>query len=354
MEQEWMRGALLQMKGLMHTAIGDLKAVQHTLERKSLWGESENRIERRHSIRGNWKSSNNLNRQSSSQSSVSASSDELGDELGDEPVPYQRTNLQTFERALTLEQLKIISQKLDRWCRGWTDAFTGAVVSVAKVNLHQFSYHHSLPRTAPPDGVLLQWPASLVKDLPDVGSTVFQTCPHMKLPRASGKVISAETANENGMNILTLCVQLVQGPLHRAIDCVGSWDPWDPWDPLFCRLPFQFSLINMYGIYKSIDCVVFCMVHPNRCAQSRPSRVQIILAFGCSFACFFNLFMGNDGNVHKLGQQWTHFVTFGIHPCENSNSFDPYPDWMESQDNSEETKKKKKCRLATLNYQHER
>ena len=46
--------------------------------------------------------------------------------------------------------------------------------------------------------------------------------------------------------------------------------------------------------------------------------------------------MGNDGNVHKLGQQWTHFVTFGIHPCENSNSFDPYPDWMESQDNSEE------------------
>lgn len=191
----------------MHTAIGDLKAVQHTLERKSLWGESENRIERRHSIRGNWKSSNNLNRQSSSQSSVSASSDELGDE----PVPYQRTNLQTFERALTLEQLKIISQKLDRWCRGWTDAFTGAVVSVAKVNLHQFSYHHSLPRTAPPDGVLLQWPASLVKDLPDVGSTVFQTCPHMKLPRASGKVISAETANENGMNILTLCVQLVQG-----------------------------------------------------------------------------------------------------------------------------------------------
>jgi hypothetical protein len=350
MEQEWMRGALLQMKGLMHTAIGDLKAVQHTLERKSLWGESDSRFAQQSNFNRQAsaiaRQGTQGRRQESKQSSVSSSSDE--------PIhTYERTNLKTFERAMTLEQLKIIDQELDRWCRGWTDAFTGAAISVATLNLYQFNYHHVLSQTAPPEGVLLQWPASLVKDMPAIGSTVFQTCPHMKLPRASGKVISAETANENGMNMLTLCVQLVQGPLHRAIDCVGSWDPWDPWDPLFCRLPFQFSLINMYGIYKSIDCVVFCMVHPNRCAQSRPSRVQIILAFGCSFACFFNLFMGNDGNVHKLGQQWTHFVTFGIHPCENSNSFDPYPDWMESQDNSEETKKKK-CRVATLNYPHAR
>ena len=215
----------------MHTAIGDLKAVQQTLERKSLWGD-----ERRHSLRA----SNIFNRQASSpgqgprqvskQSSASSSTD-------DEPIhTYQRTNLKTFERALTLEQLKIISQGLDRHCRGWTDAFTGAAVSVATVNLYQFSYHHTLPKTAPPDGMLLQWPASLVKDLPDIGSTVFQTSPHMKLPRASGKVISAETANENGMERLTLCVQLVQGPLHRV--WVGSWDPWNPWNPLFCRLPF--------------------------------------------------------------------------------------------------------------------
>ena len=218
MEQEWMRGALLQMKGLMHTTVDDLKVVQQTLERK--FGEGENR-ERRHSIRGNWTAGNFFpqssspgmqgNRQVSKQSSNSSS-----DELENEPFhTYNRTNLKTFERALTLEQLKIISQELDRWCRGWTDAFTGAVVSVATVNLYQFSYHHCLPRTAPLDGVLLQWPASLAKILPDVGSTVFQTCPQMKLPRASGKVISAEMADVNGVDMLILCVQLVQG-LHMT------------------------------------------------------------------------------------------------------------------------------------------
>ena len=121
---------------------------------------------------------------------------------------------------MTLEQLKIIDQELDRWCRGWTDAFTDAAISVATLNLYQFNYHHVLSQTAPPEGVLLQWPASLVKGMPAIGSTVFQRCPQMKLPRASGKVIQvirSERDSENGMDMLTLCVRLVQGPVHRAI-----------------------------------------------------------------------------------------------------------------------------------------
>ena len=217
MKQEWMHSALLQMKTLMHRAIGDLATVQQTVERKSLWGESDSRFAQQSNFNRQAsaiaRKGTQGRRQESKQSSVSSSSDE--------PIhTYECKNLKTFERAMTLEQLKIIDQELDRWCRGWTDAFTGAAISVATLNLYQFNYHHVLSQTAPPEGVLLQWPASLVKDVPAIGSTVFQRCPQMKLPRASGKVIQviiSERDSENGMDTLTLCVRLVQGPVHRAI-----------------------------------------------------------------------------------------------------------------------------------------
>ena len=223
MKQEWMRSALLQMKALMHRALGDLAAVQQTVERKSLWGESESRAHQGTSgtrTNGTNLTASGLNRQASAiahqgtqgtrrqdskQSLVSSSSDE--------PIhTYERTNLKTFERAVTLEQLKIIDQELDRWCRGWTDAFTGAAISVATLDLYQFSYHHVLSQTAPPEGVLLQWPFASLVTVPEIGATVFQRCPQMKLPRASGKVISTQRDSENGTEKLTLCVRLVQGP----------------------------------------------------------------------------------------------------------------------------------------------
>ena len=219
MKQEWMRSALLQMKALIHRAIGDVATVQQTVERKSLWGEGEQKT----------RTNSNFNRQASAIARQSAqgtrrqeSKQSLVSSSSDEPIhTYERTNLKTFERAVTLEQLKIIDQELDRWCRGWTDAFTGAAISVATMNLYQFSYHHVLSQTAPPEGVLLQWPeapAPLAKDLPEIGSTVLQRCPQMKLPRASGKVIRIERDSENGVEMLTLYVRLLQGPVR--VGCV--------------------------------------------------------------------------------------------------------------------------------------
>ena len=222
MEQEWMRSALLHMKALMQKAIGDLATVQQTVERRNLWAphhESESRLGRQNTRTA-------LNRQLSTKSmggrtgrrqeskhssaSNSSSSDEL---LATNLHDHHRTNLKTSERALTLEQLKTIDQELERWCRGWTDAFTGATISADTLNLYHFSYHHILPQTAPIGGVLLQWPASLVlgKDLPEVGSEVHQKSSQMKLSRAKGKVISAKVDAEDGIEMLTLCIRLVQG-----------------------------------------------------------------------------------------------------------------------------------------------
>ena len=202
-----MRSALLHMKALMQKAIGDLATVQQTVERRNLWApESESRLGRQTSpgrIHG---------RRESIQSvvSVSSYSDEL---LATNLHDHHRTDLKASERAVTLEQLKTIDQELERWCRGWTDAFTGETISVDTLNLYHFSFHHILPQTAPVGGVLLQWPASLVlgKDLPEVGSEVHQKSSQMKLSRAKGKVISAKVNAEDGIEMLTLCIRLVQG-----------------------------------------------------------------------------------------------------------------------------------------------
>ena len=67
-------------------------------------------------------------------------------------------------------------------------------------------------------------------------------------------------------------------------------------------------------IYKSIECVVFWMAHPNRCAPD---------ADWCTFSIFLQAMCPNWGSNRQII-----FFTFStgiIHPCETSNSFDPYP-----------------------------
>lgn len=211
MEQEWMRGALLQLKDLMQKTLRDLSIVQQTVEQTT---QKSPKTKKNTGIPIKIiKATKNEGR--SNPTSFSRSTEGESDS-SDEPIHvYQRTELKAFERAVTLEQLNIINQDLERCSRGWVDAMTGEAISVEDVNLYQFSYHYILPQTAPREGLVLQWPASaLEQDLVQVGAEVVQRSAEMRLPRATGKVLAVQMESENGRATLNVTIRLIRGLLH--------------------------------------------------------------------------------------------------------------------------------------------
>ena len=205
MEQEWMRGALLQLKELMQKTLRDLSIVQQTVEQTTHLPKS--RKSTGISIKAT-KNEGRINPTSFSRLSTPGESDS-----SNEPIHvYHRTELKASERAVTLEQLNIINQDLERCCRGWVDAMTGEAISVEDVDLYQFSYHYILPQTAPREGLVLQWPASaLEQDLVQVGAEVVQRSAEMRLPRATGRVLAVQMESENGRAKLNVTIQLIRG-----------------------------------------------------------------------------------------------------------------------------------------------
>ncbi|CAK8998889.1 unnamed protein product [Durusdinium trenchii] len=199
MEQEWIHSALLQMKGLMQKTAKDLAAVQFTLAAQE-------------SVRP----TSHFSRQ---KTSVVADGARDGDDTAsDSSVEvlhhYQRTNLKTFERAVTVEELSGILDELPQVCHGWKDAHTGDVISEKKLNLYQFNYHYIMPKTAPQEGVLLQWPASCAKGLkalPKAGQEVCQRCSGMALPKARATVLRAQLEVEDDVEKLNVWVCLLRG-----------------------------------------------------------------------------------------------------------------------------------------------
>lgn len=210
MEQEWMRGALLQLKDLMQKTLRDLSIVQQTVEQtqKSPKTKKNTGIVQQ--------KTKNEGREGRSNPTSFSRSTEGESDSSDEPIHvYQRTELKAFERAVTLEQLNIINQDLERCSRGWVDAMTGEAISVEDVNLYQFSYHYILPQTAPREGLVLQWPASaLEQDLVQVGAEVVQRSAEMRLPRATGKVLAVQMESENGRATLNVTIRLIRGLQH--------------------------------------------------------------------------------------------------------------------------------------------
>ena len=203
MEQEWIHSAILQMKASMQKTLKDLAQLHFLFSeklRREDGAEKDVDFEPGRHSEARWKSEGS---KSSSESSVEVLHH------------YQRTTLNASERAVTVEELKGILHELPQVCHGWKDSYTGEAISVSTLNLYHFNYHYIMPKTAPQEGILLQWPASALNSsiLPKEGQGISQRCESMALPRAKAVVLCAEVTSDGPENteVLKIWIRLLRG-----------------------------------------------------------------------------------------------------------------------------------------------
>jgi len=210
MEQEWMHSALLQMRSTLH----DLHRIATLEGRKTVSSDSNLRMDHAFSD-GSENEQSEWGVTSFAIPRLIDSSPMLNAEL--------RTQIPAEERAVTLQELKRISSNVMLESRhGWADQRTGERVPTAALNLYHFSYHHILPKTAPPGQLTLTlpWIASGSVSIPRKGQQVHQVNEHAALPNASAFVTHTEVSGNSSDSdgTLTLHLRLTKGRFTSSPD----------------------------------------------------------------------------------------------------------------------------------------
>ncbi|CAK9014902.1 unnamed protein product [Durusdinium trenchii] len=222
MQQEWGHDALVSMSTVLQKTSADFQEALHSLSITTTAMEplSAGISGGGPSLTKSWTRRQSIH----AVPELMASNDE--EELREVLRHNQRTNLGSEDRAVTVPEMQQLLQELFGMCDGWKDAFTGKAVQSGEANLYQFAYHCILPRTAPYDGVLLQWPASMTV-IPEAGQEVCQRSGQMEmaLPVARGKVLRAEKVEDVHGEKLKIWIRLLQGqfqPMCSEIWCGTS------------------------------------------------------------------------------------------------------------------------------------
>ena len=210
MEQEWMHSALLQMRSTLH----DLHRIATFESRKTASSDSNLRMDHAMS-----------DASENEQSEWGVTSLAIPRLIDSSPMlnVELRTQIPAEERAVTLHELKRISSNVMLESRhGWADQRTGERVPTAALNLYHFSYHHILPKTAPPGQLTLTlpWRASGSVSIPRKGQQVHQVNEHAALPNASAFVTHTEVSGNSSESdgTLKLHLRLTKGRFTSSPD----------------------------------------------------------------------------------------------------------------------------------------
>jgi len=190
MEQEWMHSALQQTRAMAQRIL--------------------------HVLASDFRNNVSPNEQQRILGAHSASLDHVSDsESSEDPIHnFHRTDLMTWQRAVTLQELRTLNNDVGKLCHGWRDAMTGDRILPSDLNLYQFSYHYILPKTAPKEGIRLRIPWGEGKgngEIPLPGQEVQQVAAQYALPKASGTVLRADLHTDADGEVLDVFVEMHQG-----------------------------------------------------------------------------------------------------------------------------------------------